>query len=106
MKKAYLYAGTAIFCWSTMAVISKILLGSLNNFQLLWASSFFAGAFLLIINSISGKLKILRNYKLTDYFKMSIIGFPGTFLYYVFYYTGADIMPASQAFIINYLWGL
>ncbi len=33
-----------------------------------------------------------------------LLGLPGTFFYYIFYYAGADILPASQAFIINYLW--
>ena len=35
---------------------------------------------------------------------MGAIGLPGVFLYYVFYYAGTARMPASQAFIINYLW--
>ena len=35
---------------------------------------------------------------------MATIGIPGTFFYYIFFYTGTDMMPASQAFIINYLW--
>ncbi len=44
------------------------------------------------------------NYKIKDYLIMAGIGLPGTFFYYIFYYSGTDIMPASQAFIINYLW--
>lgn len=35
---------------------------------------------------------------------MVTIGIPGTIFYYMFYYAGTDILPASQAFIINYLW--
>ena len=35
---------------------------------------------------------------------MAGIGLPGVFLYYVFYYSGATRLPASQAFITNYLW--
>jgi len=34
----------------------------------------------------------------------AMIGLPGTFFYYIFYYAGTDILPASQAFIVNYLW--
>ena len=33
-----------------------------------------------------------------------LIGLPSTLLYYLFYYAGTDLMPASQAFIVNYLW--
>ncbi len=104
MKKAYFYAFSAIACWSTMATISKILLTNLNNFQLLWASSFFAGIFLLIVNIISGKLQNLKAYKIKDYVTMILTSLPGVFLYYVFYYAGAELMSASQAFIVNYMW--
>ncbi len=104
MKKEYGYAAISIFCWSTVATITKLLLGSYNNFQVLWVSSFFAGLFLLIVNAVTGKLKILKTLKPKDYLISAAIGFPGTFLYYVFYYAGASRMQASQAFIINYLW--
>ncbi len=104
MKKTYLYAGISIFCWSTIAATCKLLLREINNIQLLWINSLIAGVFLLIINIVGGNLKKYKKYKLKDYLIMTAIGLPGTFFYYVFYYAGADILPASQAFIINYLW--
>lgn len=104
MKKEYIYAATAILFWSTVAVITKLLLGTLNNFQLLWASTFFAGIFLFVVNMLTGNIKKLKLYKLKDYLISILIGLPGTFLYYVFYYAGTDMLLASQAFIINYLW--
>ena len=88
-----------------MATVAKLLLnGSINNFQLLWASSFFAFLFLFFVNLFSGKLKLLRTYRAKDLLLSAAIGLPGTFFYYVFYYFGTSQMPASQAFIINYLW--
>ena len=108
MKKQhipYIYAGVTIFMWSTIAVISKLLLGHFNNFQVLWASTFFASLMLVILNTASGIIKQLRKFKFKDYIIILFAGLPGTFLYYVFYYAGTDILPsASQAFIINYLW--
>lgn len=104
MKKVYFLAGISILCWSTVATITKILLGDLDSIQLLWASSFFAAIFLLAVNIFCGNIKILKKYKLKDYIITMLIGFPGTFLYYMFYYAGADLLPASQAFIINYMW--
>lgn len=104
MKKTYFYAGVSIFCWSTVATTCKILLRELNNIQLLWMNSLIAGLFLLLLNICLGNFKRYKNYKLKDYFIMVAIGIPSTIFYYMFYYAGTDILPASQAFIINYLW--
>lgn len=108
MKKnyiPYIYAGVTIFMWSTIAVVSKLLLGLFNNFQVLWVSSFFGSVMLLVLNTAAGIIKQLKHFKLKDYLTVLMAGLPGTFLYYVFYYAGTAILPsASQAFIINYLW--
>ncbi len=102
--KEYIYAGIAIFFWSTVATVSKLLMNELNNIQLLWCSSLFAGVALLIVNLVTGNIKTLKKYKFKDLVIIALIGLPGVFLYYVFYYGGTALMPASQAFIINYLW--
>lgn len=104
IKKTYLYAGVSIFCWSTIATVCKLLLNELESIQLLWMDSLIAGIFLTILNLCLGNFRTCKNYKIKDYLLMAGIGLPGTFFYYIFYYSGTDIMPASQAFIINYLW--
>ena len=104
MKKTYLFAGIAIFLWSTVATVCKLLLGTLNNFQLLWMNASIAGIFLLLVNLVCGHFKKYKNYRFKDYLIMAGIGIPGTLFYYIFFYAGTDMMPASQAFIINYLW--
>ena len=104
MKKTYWMAGTAILMWSTMSTISKLLLNTMRNYQVLCISSLLAGLAMLAINAASGKLKIIRNYKAKDYLIMTGIGLLGIFFYYILYYAGASRMLASQAFIVNYLW--
>ena len=104
MKKSYILALCAILLWSTMATVSKLLLGSFSSFQVLCVSSLVAFLFLLILCICNGKIKLLKDYKPKDYLITALIGLPGLFFYYVFYYTGASMMLASQAFIINYLW--
>ena len=99
-----IYPFVSIFFWSTVAVISKLLLKSYNNFQLLWISSLFAALLLLFVNGLNGSIRILKTYKIKDFVISILICLPGTFLYYVFYYAGTDILPASQAFVINYMW--
>lgn len=104
MKKYYLYAAISILCWSTVATIAKLLLGSMNSWQLLFISSFFAGLALLVYNVATKKIKMLATFRLPDYLKILGSCLPSTLLYYVFYYSGTAILPASQAFVINYLW--
>ncbi len=104
MKKTYLYAAISILLWSSLATVSKLLLGSLNSYQMLCISALFAAVALFIISLVTKRLEMLKAYRLKDYVTMVLIGLPGTFLYYVFLYLGTDLMPASQAFIINYLW--
>ena len=104
MKKSYIYAGVSIFCWSTVATTSKMLLRDLNNFQLLWMNSLIAFLFLFFLNVATGSFKKYKSYTIKDYLTMIAIGIPSTIFYYMFYYAGTDILPASQAFIINYLW--
>ncbi len=104
MKKAYFYAGVAILFWSSLATVSKLLLGTMNSFRVLLCSAFFAFLALFFVNLFTGRLKLLRNYTPKDYAKILLMGSLGTFFYYVFFYAGTARMEASQAFIINYLW--
>lgn len=104
MKKSYLFAGISILIWSTLATVSKLMLNTLNSYQVLMFSAFFASIALLVITIINGKIKALRCYRIKDYLITLLIGLPGTFLYYVFMYAGTAKMAASQAYIINYLW--
>lgn len=104
MKKAYLLAGTAILFWSTMATVSKLLLGALGSYQVLMCSALFAFVCLLIVNVCTGRMTELKRYTVKDYAKILLMGSLGTFFYYVFYYEGTARLSASQAFIINYLW--
>ena len=104
MKKAYILAAISIFFWSTVATVTKLLMGSLSSMQVLCISALFAGSFWLIFNIATGNIKKLKAYGPKDWLKTVLIGLPGTFVYYLLFYTGTDLMPASQAFIINYLW--
>lgn len=104
MKKTYIFAAVAIFFWSTVATVSKLLLGTMDEYQVLCISALFAALALLAVNLFTGRLKQLRTFRLMDYVKMIGPSLLGNFLYYVFYYGGTARMPASQAFIVNYLW--
>lgn len=104
MKKHYILAGTSILLWSTLATVSKLLMDSMSGYQVLGISAAFAAVVLFAYNLVTGKLPVMRAYGVKDYLIMVLIGLPGTLFYNLFYYAGAAILPASQAFIINYLW--
>lgn len=104
MKKIYILAGIAIFFWSTMATVAKLLLGAFSGVLVLCISSLFAFLFLLLKNIFTHNIKKLKEYSLKDVAIMTLIGLPGILIYNLLYYIGAAVMPASQAFIINYLW--
>lgn len=104
MKKTYLYAGVAILFWSTLATVSKLLLNTTNTYQLLVFSALFAALALLVVNIVTGRFGQLKHFSFKDYVTVFLIGLPGNFFYYVFFYLGTERMAASQAFIINYLW--
>ena len=104
MKKTYLYAATSIIFWSSLATVSKLLLESIDSYQMLMYSALLAALALLIVNAVTGRLRLLREYRPRDYIRILLICMPGTFFYYVFLYSGTARMQASQAFIINYLW--
>ena len=98
MKKSYIFAAISIFFWSTAGVLSKLLLKNYNSFQVLWLSALFGGIFLLGVNIFTCNIQKLKQYKFKDYAISALIGFPGTFLYYVFYYSGNAIMPEIKLF--------
>jgi len=104
MTKQYIYAGISILLWSTVATVTKLLLKTLSSIQVLWISSFFAFLMLFVVNIASGNIKKFKNYTKKDFVTTVLIGIPGTLIYYLCYYAATDVMPASQAFIINYTW--
>lgn len=104
MKKQYIYASITIALWSTTATVGKLLLGSLSSMQVLAANCGYAVAFLLLLCTVQGKLKLLKTYRAKDFLVMSGMGLLGIFFYNLFWFIGIRRISASQAMIINYLW--
>lgn len=97
-------AAFSIFCWGTMAPVSKILLSGLSNMEVLFYGSAIAAVVLLLVILLSGKWRLFRQYTVKDYLQLLLIGFVGYFLYSAFYYHGLTVLPAQAACILNYLW--
>ena len=50
------------------------------------------------------KTKALNTYGLKDYLKIGLLGFLGTYLYYVLLYAALAVTSASEGFILAYTW--
>lgn len=106
MKKEYGMAAFTIFCWSTMAPVSKLLLGGLSNMEVLCYGSAVAAVVLFLVILFQGKWEMLLQYTCGDYLKLICIGFFGYFLYSSFYYYGLSVLTSQTACILHYLWPL
>jgi len=103
-KLAYLFVILASIIWASTAAISKLVLVNLNNFEVLFYSSFFAALGLLCFVIFSGKYKNLHRFHTVDYLWCVLLGFIGVFLYYIFFYGALMLSSAQEAFIMNYTW--
>lgn len=104
INKGYLYASLASLLWASTAAVSKLLLAHLDNLQVLFFSTLFASISLLIISLAQGKFAVIKTYTLKDYGIFALMGFIGVFLYRFFLQAALLLMPAQEAFIINYTW--
>lgn len=50
------------------------------------------------------KMSVLKTYTVSDYGKIGVLGFLGTYLYYVLLYAALALTSASEGFILAYTW--
>lgn len=104
MKRSYIFVLLAALLWGSTAAVGKLLLADLDNFQVLFFVILFAFLGLLLLVLIQKKWMILQKYTWRDYWTFAWMGFLGVFLYSLFLFGAIQLLPAQEAFIINYLW--
>ena len=104
IEKQYKYVAVPIMFWGTLATLNKLLLKSLDAMFVLAVSSIVAFIFLFIFNLVTGKLRKLKTYSLSDIVRMVALGILGFFCYNLFYLLGIDVLSAQEAMILNYMW--
>lgn len=104
MKKEYVYAGTSVLCFGTVATASKLLMNQLDAVYVLAFSFLAATLFLGIYNWKKGYLQELRKLSGKTVIRMVVIGSLGVFFYNYFLLLGTDLLEAQTAFVINELW--
>ena len=103
-KKAYLYAGIAVFFWSTVASAFKVGLQHINFIQFLFFASWTSLFVLLIINLFRGNLNKLKSLEKKDFAFSALMGALSPFGYYLVLFKAYEILPAQVAQPLNMVW--
>jgi drug/metabolite transporter (DMT)-like permease len=103
-KKAYLYAGIAVFFWSTVASAFKVGLQHINFIQFLFFASWTSLFVLLIINLFRGNLNKLKTLVKKDFAFSALMGALSPFGYYLVLFKAYEILPAQVAQPLNMVW--
>jgi drug/metabolite transporter (DMT)-like permease len=103
-KKSYIYVLLAVIFWSSAASVSKLLLNSMDNLQVLFFISLISTISLLIIVTFQKKVTEIKKYNFKDYCYFAAMGLIGVFLYFLLFFTSMTIVSVQEAFIVNYTW--
>lgn len=105
-KQAYIYALFAVAMWSTVASAFKISLRYLDSFQLLFLAVLSSTIILFIILAMQGKVHHLKRSTSKDLLYSALFGLLNPFLYYAVLFKAYDLLPASEAQPLNYIWAI
>jgi drug/metabolite transporter (DMT)-like permease len=104
IAKSFFYLGLCILSWGLIPVVTKHILVELNNLQMLFYSTIFSCIVMGGIVLFQKKARVLVAYSIRDYAKVGVLGFLGTYLYYVLLYGALALTSASEGFILAYTW--
>jgi drug/metabolite transporter (DMT)-like permease len=104
--RGYLFVVLATLMWASTAAVTRLLLDSLVNVQVLLVSAFLAFLALVVVSALTGRLGAIRSYGAMDYARFAGMAMIGVFAYRFLFQESLEFMPAQEAFIINYTWPL
>ena len=102
--KAYVYAGVAIFFWSTVASVFKIALNYLDVVQLLFFATWTSFIVYFFSAIIQGKIRLVFKCTKGDILRSSLLGFLNPFIYYLVLFKAYSLLPAQVAQPLNMIW--
>lgn len=104
IKRAYLFAGLAVFFWSTVATAFKIALREFDYIQLIFFSSAVTILVLLAILVTQGKLKLLLRQTRKQWANSMLLGALNPLMYYLILFKAYSLLPAQLAQPLNMVW--
>jgi len=103
-KKAYLFAGLAVFFWSTVATAFKIALREFDFIQLIFYASGVTVILLFFVLFFQRKLQLVFQQTRQQWAKSIFIGAFNPLLYYLVLFKAYSLLPAQVAQPLNMIW--
>jgi len=103
-RQSYIYAGLAIFFWSTIPTAFKLCLSELDVLPMLTIASVTATLALLIILILQKKTSLLKTNSARDFANSALLGLLNPFLYYLVLLHAYQLLPAQVAQPLNMIW--
>jgi drug/metabolite transporter (DMT)-like permease len=102
--KAYVFAGIAIFFWSTVATAFKISLKHIDVVQLLFVATWTSFIFYFISAISKQELTLIINSSRKEYLHSALLGLVNPFIYYLILFKAYSLLPAQVAQPLNMIW--
>jgi drug/metabolite transporter (DMT)-like permease len=102
--KAYVFAGIAIFFWSTVATVFKIALRNIDFVQLLFVATWTSFLVYFLTALFQKKLKAIFNSGLKGLMQSALLGLVNPFIYYLILFKAYSLLPAQVAQPLNMIW--
>ncbi len=103
-KSSYIYAGLAIFFWSTVPTAFKISLGELDILPMLTIAALTSTVVLFIAVLAGNNLYLIGQTTVKELLSSALLGFINPFLYYLILLKAYQLLPAQVAQPLNMIW--
>jgi drug/metabolite transporter (DMT)-like permease len=103
-KQSYIYAGLAVFFWSTIPTVFKIGLGELDVLTMLTIATLTSTLVLFIVLIAGNKFELLRKTNGKDLIISALLGLINPFIYYIILLKAYKLLPAQVAQPLNMIW--
>ncbi len=103
-KKAYLFAGLAVFFWSTVATAFKIALREYDFIQLIFYASGVTVVLLFLVLIFQSKTGIIFKQTRRQWLNSIFMGAFNPLLYYLVLFKAYSLLPAQVAQPVNMIW--
>jgi drug/metabolite transporter (DMT)-like permease len=103
-RQSYIYAGLAIFFWSTVPTAFKISLGELDVMTMLTIAALTSTLVLIAVVLASRKWELIIQSSRKDLINSALLGLINPFIYYLILLWAYKLLPAQVAQPLNMIW--